>query len=331
MPRPLKDPATEIAEFAARSTDQFRGAFFTLARAVASEDAGKRERALERVAKTIGETMALADLFGRRRVWLEVDAADDDHKPLSYFQPGRQHLAHLNCFSVLPHVEENERIRFAHSPLVPRVAFKEAVLGLVAREPRLAESAEAVSAIYRDRHGFALAKSADLALTDRIQAIVTGAVHDGRTAPSVSRIIAEMGGFTESYADTVYRTNLNTAYTAGRFQQAQEPAVREILPALERFSVTDSAVRQGRPKDHGENHLAAHGLIADTHDAIWRTHAPPSGYRCRCGVRLVPRSELRRRGLLEGSRVVRYTPRGFENFRAHPNFGRSPKALIYGG
>ena len=101
--------------------------------------------------------------------------------------------------------------------------------------------------------------------------------------PAASKVIQQLGDFTRSYANTVYRTNLNTAYTAGRFQQAQEPGVRTVLPAMERWEIMDSAVRRGRPIDGPkggtkENHAAAHGLVAATTDPIWNRVASPSGY-----------------------------------------------------
>ncbi|MEJ2435867.1 MAG: phage minor head protein, partial [Pseudolabrys sp.] len=278
----------------------------SLLRANARGDDRGRMNAMERVARTIGQTMTLADLFGRRRVWLEIDAAPVGGQP--------------------------EFVHFEASPVVPHVPFSEAYDDLLRREPRLAENAAEVANLYETKHAFALARSADKELTSAVERFIAKTVQSGKPAPAAAQIIADMGDWTRAYAGTVYRTNLNTAYTAGRFQQAQEPGVREILPAFERYSIHDSAVRQGRPRDGGENHLAASGLVADTRDAVWRRAAPPSGYGCRCGVRLVPRVELRRRGLLEGDRVLRYEPPGFAAFAPHPNFGRNrPDFDVYLG
>ena len=305
MPRALRSPESELNEFAARSTTSFQRHFTGLVSGLVRDDRRRYERSFAGVAQVIGETMTMSDLFGRRRLFLEFDAAVANLPP--------------------------EDRQFAASPIVPRVPFEAAFESIVSREPRLAQSAEAVARIYQERHGFALAKSADEALTGRIQEFVSSFVDVGKPIPSAATIIAGVGDFARSYADTVYRTNLTTAYTAGRFRQAQEEGVRQILPAMERYAVRDSALRSGRPRDNGENHKAAHGLVADTRDPIWATHAPPSGYRCRRGVRMVSRPELKRRNPLEGTRVIRFTPPGFASFRAHPNFGaRNPASLIYG-
>ncbi len=304
MPRPLRSSESELKEFSRRSTDQFAEAFIGMVRGIVGDTHKEYQAAFRKMTEVVGETMTIADLYGRRRVWLEADAA------VARAQP-----------------EE----LFAATPLLPSVTFEDAFDSIVSREPRLAMDADLVAQIYQERYGFALARSADAALTGRVQDFVASFVESGRGTPSIPDVIAGVGDFTRAYAQTVYRTNLTTAYTAGRFKQAQEPGVREVLPAMERWSIRDSGLRSGRPEDNGENHAAADGLVADTRDPIWRTHAPPSGYNCRCGVRMVPRPELRRRNLLEGSRVLRFTPSGFQNFRAHERFGnRSPDALVYG-
>jgi len=315
----MKPARDEFLAMAERSTAEFSRSFCSMLRAVARKDSGALLRARERCAQMIGETMTLADLYGRRRLLLEYDAA----------RPRGETAAEASApgFAAAPTLQ-----MFAITPIVAAVTFSEAYHDLLSREPRLAETASAVSELYRTKHAFALAKSAEMQITEAVQRFVARAIKEGKPAPTAARMIAELGDFARGYAGTVYRTNLTTAYTAGRFQQAQEPGVRVVLPAMERWSIRDSAVRQGRAEDGGENHLAAAGLIAATTDPIWKTHSPPSSYGCRCGVRMVPLSELRRRGLLKADgTVIRYEPPGFGKFAAHPNFGsRRTDLVIYG-
>jgi len=306
---PLKSAESELSSFADRSTTQFNMAFLDLSSAIARGTS--KDAALERVQRTIGQSMAMADLFGRRRVFLEVDAAEKTIGP--------------------DEVDRLSRTFYAATPIVPNVSFDEAFKGMIARDPRLAPNADFVASLYEERISFALTKSADVALTDRIQGFVSTFIRDGRPEPSAAEIIRQTGDFTTGYARTVYRTNLNTAYTAGRFEQAQERGVRTVLPAMERNSVKDSALRSGRPQDNGENHRAAAGLILETRDPRWTKYAPPSGFSCRCFVRLVPVPELKRRGLFENGKVKPYLPRTLSAFRPNPRFGnRSPQSLIYG-
>ena len=318
MTAALRSPESEFTALADHSTKLFARPFTALLRAIAASDEPARRRAFARCAAAIGDTMTLADLYGRRRVLLESDFADTRR----FYAPTPE----LAMGGRMP-----ELAFFAATPVVPDVPFSEAYADILRREPRLAGTAEKVAELYRTKHAFALARSAEVTLTEAVQRLVGRAMKEGIPTPSASAQVAELGDFTTAYAGTVYRTNLATAYTAGRFQQAKDPEVARILPAMERYSVTDSALRRGRPEDGGENHAAAHGLVAPVGDPIWRTHAPPSGYGCRCGIRMVARSELRRRGLLrDDGTVLRFEPPGFASFSAHPNFGSSPDA-IYGG
>ncbi len=253
---PLLSARNELESFMDRSTVQFDTAFLDLSAAIAR--GASKDAALTRVQRTIGQSMAIADIFGRRRVFLEVDAAEKTIGP--------------------EEVDRLSRTFFAATPIVPNISFDEAFKGMIDRDPRLAPSAQLVADLYQERISFALAKSADVALTERIQGFVSVFIRDGRPEPSAAEIIRQTGDFTTAYARTVYRTNLNTAYTAGRFEQAQERGVRTVLPAMERFSVKDSSLRSGRPQDNGENHRAAAGLVLETRDPRWALYAPPSGF-----------------------------------------------------
>jgi len=125
---------------------------------------------------------------------------------------------------------------------------------------------------------------------------------------------------------------LSTVYSAGRFAQARDPNVRQVIGAFERYEVLDSDVRRGRPEDGGENHMAVHGLIAAPNDPIWNRVAAPSGYNCRGGERFLSKQDLKSRGLLRPTgEVERLFPPSFEDFRPHPLFAqRSPFSRIYG-
>lgn len=306
----MQSVESEFAKLLERSTEEFARSFLGLLGAV-SRGSGV-ERARDRVATVLGQTMTLADLYGRRRVLLEVDDVE------------RRNVA-------------TSHAAFAATPVVPNVPFSEAFKDILSREPRLAANAAEVAKLYQQRHAFALARSAETEITQAVQGFIGKAVEKGVAAPSAAAVVQGLGDFTRSYAQMVYRTNLTTAYTAGRFQQAQEPGVVDVLPAMERTEIMDSSTRAGRkedgPKDGPkENHAAINGLILATRDARWAQYAPPAGYGCRGSVRMVSRSELSRRGLLTaGGEVIPFFPSGYEAYRPHPNFGkRRADLLIYG-
>jgi len=246
--------------------------------------------------------MALSDLLGRRRLVLEAAAA-------------RKGVPDSLIGIVV----------FAETPVVPHVPFEEAVRDLVSRTPALARSAAQVERVYR-AHGFAMARSASLQVTKHVQGILAELMREGVTLAKAEDLVARAGNFARAYAETVYRTNMNTAYSAGRFMQARDPDVAAVIGGLERVSVLDSDVRP--------NHAAGHGLVASVNDPVWGVAAPPSGYNCRCSAIFTSKGELRRRGLLDvkTGRVRRYEPPGFRRFHPDPGFRASrPDTAIYGG
>lgn len=306
----VRSPLDELDALWSRNAAEFdlaiRAMFAALAKRATNRDADV-DATEDRVARVIGRAAGLSDLLGRRRAVLEFRAA----KRRAVFAT----VAAPDEVAALPHVE-----------------FIEAMRDILARTPEIRRTAEEVANLYETQHGFAMARSTRIALTRKVQRMIGTFIREGTTVPKASELIARAGDFTKSYAEVVYRTNLNTAYTAGRFQQAADPDILDVMPAFEYLSQNDSNVRRGRKKDRGENHYAANGLIAATTDPIWDSHSPPSGYNCRCTIRLVSRFELERRGLYRDGRVIAHRPASLGQFQAHPNFGggRPDRAIYFG-
>ncbi|QEY23514.1 phage head morphogenesis protein [Neisseria animalis] len=74
---------------------------------------------------------------------------------------------------------------------------------------------------------------------------------------------------------TIYMTNMQSAYMAGRYVQMKEAA--DTHPYWEYIAVNDSRTR--------ETHRLLHGRIYRADDPVWDSLYPPLDYRCRCRVR----------------------------------------------
>lgn len=298
----------DLPDWLARMVVEAAAAMRAMQRASVSSDRGLDGAAeafadaRQRIRDAIADPMIASDLEARAQVLAQVRRAAGSE------------LA-----------DEVAAVDHALAGTVPRVKFHEAIEDIIRREPALAKSAEAVADLYRKGPVFALAKSVEMNITREVQGIIRDHLDSGKaTEISIREIMAKSEDFTRSYADTVVRTNANTAATEGRFAQVRDPDVRRIVPAFKFVAVVDYDVRRGRPEDHGENHRAAHGAIAGVDDPIWLRIAPPAGYGCRCSVVMVTKYELRRLGLLrEDGGVTRRLSPGIEAFRRHPNFQRS--------
>ena len=232
----------ELERFLDRRTTVFVKAMNRLVFTVLKLGMGTHHKAIQELAEDIQRTMILADLHGRKRLLMEASFVSRNAK-----------------------FDSDDT-----SPIVPRVPFEEAVDDLLAREPKLAESASQVASMYSREKVFSMAYATDKKVLARVQAYIGTVMAEGRSVVPPSEVIAEIGNWTQAYADTVYRTNVATAYNAGRFAQAKDPDVRKVIPAMRYMSLHDA---QTRP-----NHEAAHGLIASQDDAIWNHFHPPLGF-----------------------------------------------------
>ncbi|PHM22542.1 phage head morphogenesis, SPP1 gp7 family domain protein [Xenorhabdus ehlersii] len=97
--------------------------------------------------------------------------------------------------------------------------------------------------------------------------------------------------------ETIFTTNMQSAYMAGRYQQQMENV--DDRPYWERVGIMDSRIRP--------SHAALDGFIARYDDPIWQSIYPPDGYRCRCRVRTRSAADVERLGLrvqsTEGRRI----------------------------
>ena len=103
--------------------------------------------------------------------------------------------------------------------------------------------------------------------------------------------------------DNIYRTNLQSAYQAGRYRQMSENAANR--PWWMYDAVNDSRTRP--------SHAAMDGKIYRSDNPIWERWHPPVGYRCRCTLRSLSDKDMKRRGLKEATRPPRMQPdEGFD-------------------
>lgn len=86
---------------------------------------------------------------------------------------------------------------------------------------------------------------------------------------------------------TIYRTNMATAYNAGRWKQ--QLANADSRPYLMYVAVMDSRTRP--------SHAAMNGRVFRIDDPIWHTHYPPCAFNCRCRVRALTAEQVKRRGI----------------------------------
>lgn len=127
-----------------------------------------------------------------------------------------------------------------------------------------------------------------LAHHDLVQLVSDGledALKNGETlADFKTRIMTaiQTQGWHDYRIENIFRTNLQTAYAAGRYKKMQ--AVKASRPYWQYLAVMDRRVRP--------SHAILDGKVYPADHEFWATHYPPNGFRCRCGVRTLSQRQV---------------------------------------
>lgn len=184
------------------------------------------------------------------------------------------------------------------------------------------------------RTAFTIAKMADLDMLADVQASLQRAIDNGtpfrQWADSIipmlqekgwwgrqrmvdpatgQEIIAQLGS--PARLQTIYRTNMQNAYAVGQWEEIQ--ASKAAAPYLMYDAIDDHRTRP--------EHAAWDGTVLPVDHDWWKTHYPPNGWNCRCGVIQMSQDELEELGLQVSKRAPRSTTTTTEN----PRTGKSVK------
>lgn len=123
-------------------------------------------------------------------------------------------------------------------------------------------------------------------VSDGIEAALT----NGETLPQFkARILQaiESQGWHGHRVENIFRTNMQSAYSAGRYKKMQ--AVKKSRPYWQYLAVMDKRVRP--------SHAVLHGKVYPADHEFWGSNYPPNGFRCRCSVVTLSERQVKAQGL----------------------------------
>ncbi|QLH52753.1 MAG: Phage (Mu-like) virion morphogenesis protein [Candidatus Kapaibacterium sp.] len=181
------------------------------------------------------------------------------------------------------------------------------------------------------KHAFTIAKVTKADILMIFKNSLEKALKEGMTyqdwKKSIDTILAQKGytkreDGTAWRKDVIYRTNLQSAYQAGRYLEMKETI--DDMPYWQYIAVLDSRTRP--------SHAALNGKVLRADDPFWKTHYPPNGYNCRCRVRPLTAEQVKQMGLkvYSGSELKIQPDPGFEINPAEtwsPDLREYPKEL----
>lgn len=176
--------------------------------------------------------------------------------------------------------------------------FDEAIRALFELVPLTKDEWTALEDDARQR-AFTVANLAQLEMVRHVQDSIARAVEDGRSfeewkkeiGPSLAAAWGEAvaRGAQPHRLETIFRTNVQTAYAAGRHKMATDPAVLAVRSYWMFDAVTD-----GRTSP-----ICRHldGTILPADDPFWSSHSPPLHHMCRSGIITLRPSQAKARGI----------------------------------
>ena len=357
MPQKARRPDKEFELIEAAGAHEFTAFLENHLKEIASGDPERRDKSIDRLAVQFGNMLAFSDILGRRRMILEAKeikgrlSADEkeyfqsDFEPLRPIGPPNEYSQPRNYPKTSARTANRLPWRPYDIPGLTTGSFDTALENLAARVPELAipnaqgvPAYKAVQMLYQTEHAFALAHATHLALANRVeeamrvtattQEALARSMRYGISGARFEAAMDQMHGFTRSYSETVFRTNMSRSYAEGRKAALSDPTIQYVIPAFEFHNPNDASSRK--------NHAACDGIIASHDAAIWKTLTPPLGYNCRCTLLSVNRYELMRRGLFNDKTgiVTEHIPRKYFSDRGGPDegFGSSgPGPAPYSG
>ncbi|ENW00917.1 hypothetical protein F938_00433 [Acinetobacter bereziniae LMG 1003 = CIP 70.12] len=130
-----------------------------------------------------------------------------------------------------------------------------------------------------------------LSSIEQIQTVIKGvnkAIADGTTFEDFKKYVADNDIIlSEAYLSNVFRTNIQTAYSHGRWEQQQRNKTKK--PYLMYSAIDDSRVRP--------EHLALNKIIRHIDDPFWLLYYPPWGFMCRCTVIALTEAQAKKYGI----------------------------------
>lgn len=142
-----------------------------------------------------------------------------------------------------------------------------------------------------------------------LRALEAGIPYAEWAASIRDRLEAAWGGPNGHRLEVIFRTNIQMAYSSGRWAQMTRPEVRQAMPYWMFDAVLDDRTTPICRERHGTVRPAA--------DPWWQRNYPPLHFNCRSGVRPLTEAEARARGITE---------RPPEDESPQDGFGYAPEA-----
>lgn len=219
----------------------------------------------KQIGTLLAEYMAASNILGRLHVRAEV----------------RSRAGKSVKLNTLATFDEELRAKNFDADIFDTVQNDAALAHIADLNPVTRRVFDGLTDLYKQQ-SFTVARLSNDRLVAQVQTEMERLIRNGGTLSDLRRAIdritsrAGVDSLTRFHTETIFRTNIQTAYSAGRLEQQLDPDVTSVMPVWIYRTVGDDRVRP--------NHAAMDGFAAYFNDSVWSLWYPPAGFNCRCSV-----------------------------------------------
>lgn len=189
--------------------------------------------------------------------------------------------------------------------------FEEAIEWFDDRFPLTQELKDSLGK-YAGKRAWTVAGVAQLDVVLEVFDSIRSALSEGTSLADWKRDIRKRvgdrwGSKTSARLDTIFRTNVQTAYNRGRWQQMKDPDVVDVRP----YWMYD-AILDDRRTPICKSLSTPKPVVLPQDDPFWDSHVPPLHFQCRSSLRALTAESAKRRGIT-GKAPDEKVPEGFGN------------------
>ena len=216
--------------------------------------------------------------------------------------------------------EEQGAVNAADETDIPPIPFSEAVGFLKSKVPMTKTEWLSLEKKMRFR-AFTMAKLGEVKVIETVKKQLVKAMEGGEGFAASFDAVKEIAkasdaALTPFYWETVFRTNVQGAYVAGKLMQYQK-----FPPAAYRLLVIEDV----RTSDICKHLLtqSGYGVVLPVEHQFWEKYGfPPYHMNCRTGICAVYKSQIGR----DGNNVENRSMKSFSKFKVQDGFGGNPIA-----
>lgn len=188
--------------------------------------------------------------------------------------------------------------------------FDEAVAAFRRRVPMTRAEWEALLIAARER-AFMVSNVAQVDVIQQVYDAIDRAVALGDTLADFKRQVgpeleAAWSGTVANPAarlETIFRTNVQTAYAAGHAEQRDNPVIKRRRPFNQYRAINDARTSEiCRPLN---------GTVRPADDPWWASNSPPRHFNCRCRIVPLTKEQAAEEGITESTEALPPAQEGF--------------------